>query len=65
MKRVITVDNKCHKRCCNWKHCHGFRNREHRCPQWTLHDDIENENGEPMNNTYCKHKYSIGGQYEI
>ena len=34
--RVFTEINGCHKFCCYFKECGGFRAKNKRCPEWTL-----------------------------
>lgn len=34
--RIFTLTNGCHKACCFYKDCKGFRTKEKKCPERTL-----------------------------
>ncbi len=44
--RAIDTNEECSKECDFWTDCHGYRNREHLCPEWTLKSRLKQVGGD-------------------
>jgi len=58
--RVAKDINHCSRKCCYFRECKGFRNRDSRCPTWTLDCPIRFEDAEQTSTELATQEFVSG-----